>query len=891
VALLLAILLPWAGALLVASLPRRIVDGLANRLGFLLVPLPAIVLATLGAADSVFDAPWIPSLGVRFALQADPLGLFFARLAAGMGLLVLVYSAGYFRGKSKDWRLFYASFLAFLGSMLGAVLADSLVLAFVFWELTGLCSFLLIGFSSEKVEARRGARLALLTTSLTGLALLAGLVLLIQASGATSWSAMLAGRMPSGPLAWTGFALLAVGAFGKSAQFPFHYWLPRAMAAPTPVSAFLHSATMVKLGVYLLLRVQPLFHGTPPWLPMLVTAGAATVLIGSILSLLSHDLKAILAYATVAQLGVFVLQAGLSPLTGLRLEGYQILAHALYKGALFMLAGWIEARTGTRDVREIVGWGRGAPLAFLAWTLALASMAGFPGTLGFFAKEALLGDWKPMLAEPWVKAAFGAFVLAAVLKIATALRLVLSAAAQPAAPVKASPAGTMLYPALALAAAGLVFGLWTGFAQQLPLPGASTLEIHPSGLLLSALLWVSGLALFAALRRRWPRLHVPSLLSWDRGAESALDGLPYAAAELTRWQRTDVPSTFLPWALVGAGAIVACAVPWQSLGGFVMEGGGWQAPGLRVFLCSVTALLTISLLFVRDTLVQILVMAASGLALITLFVLYRAPDLALTQLLVEAASLILILHVSGKLGERDRLIPGFRESSRARTALHAVLALGFGVLTAALVFYAPRFDGSARLGDFFLTATLPLAKGTNAVNTALIDLRGFDTFGEIGVLVIAALGVAALTQGRERRLQAEAAAAGSFVIRFGANALFFVLQAFALFLLLRGHNQPGGGFAGGLVSALGFTIRALAFGAGAVRASLRVDPLSIAAGGLLLAGTTAIVPALLGYRFFEHFMGPYGLGTALAFDTGVLFVVLGVTTKIALAALPGKAEA
>ncbi|MDW8310934.1 MAG: proton-conducting transporter membrane subunit, partial [Verrucomicrobiales bacterium] len=431
VLLLLAIGLPLAGAPLLALVGRRFGRGVSlAALVFPIVSLAAVLALTRGVAPGVREViewPWIPSLGLSLSFLVDGLSVFFGLVVSGMGVLIFYYARHYLDKRYRHQGRFYCFLTLFMAAMLGTVFANDLLLLFIFWELTGLASFLLIGFEHAEEASRRGARMALLVTGGTGLLLMVGAILLGQNAGTYRLDVLLAepGKFAGREWLNTAFVLVALGAFGKSAQFPFHFWLPNAMAAPTPVSAYLHSATMVKLGVFLIARVFPIFHGSDWWLPLLTVIGFGTLLLGTTLALLSHDLKAILAFSTVSQLGYMIGSYGVAPAGGIDYDYLHILNHVFYKGALFMLVGIIDHAAGTRDLRELGGLWRRMPLAGAATLVGTATMAGMIGTTGFISKEVIFHEiFVVMRTHGWLGAyAAVAVVLASVLKMGFSCRI------------------------------------------------------------------------------------------------------------------------------------------------------------------------------------------------------------------------------------------------------------------------------------------------------------------------------------------------------------------------------------------------------------------------------------------------------------------------------------
>lgn len=946
--LTVAIAAPLLGAPVLALAGRRLgrrTSWLA--LVFAITAFTCIGLVALGQTafqQQVASVSWIPALRLGFDLLADGLSLFFGLVVSGMGVLIILYASAYLDDHYEHHGRFYAYLALFMAAMLGTVFADNVLLLFVFWELTGIASFLLIGFLHGEAVSRAGARMALLTTAITGLVLMVGLIITGLQAGTWRISELLAGGRldPQDPLTIAAFVLVAVGAFGKSAQFPFHFWLPNAMAAPTPVSAYLHSATMVKLGVFLVARLFPVFREVELWTPLLVTAGFTTLVLGAWMALCSTDLKAILAYSTVSQLGFLIGFYGIGSSGGVHYDLMHISNHVFYKGCLFMVAGIVDHATGTRDVRELAGLGKRAPLLAGIALVATATMAGLPGTIGFVSKEYMLKEkfdywaaddflnWYPLLAVAFASA----------VKVAFCLRLWLDVfpgdMPRPMDRDFHAPGFLVQLPPLVLAIGCVVFGLAPGLmtplleafsVRGLHLPDIKHLELWHGvtrEFLLSLAIVASGTIVYALMRwSGWRFAVVPNWMRFDRGFEHGVHALPKAARTVTWLLRADRPLDYLPilFAFVSAALGV---VLWQTglAREFLAAVGSAQVDPLRAFVGGLIVVAMMLVLALPRWSGQLISLSIAGFLVTFLFVLFRAPDLALTQILIEAATLIFILLLlarfprSVEAGEQRRLL------TPARRVVHIILASATGCVVMVLAHAVVARRHAEPLGAFFLENSVPLAKGTNAVNTILVDFRGFDTLLEVTVLGIATLGVLGLLTRNRRppsargRLPGEAglgdvdergqaaprparteaiapheALTGdrSPVFQAVAAILFFLINIFALYLLWRGHNLPGGGFIAGAGSALSFILLALAYGVPRAQQVLRADPVRIAAVGLALAFATAILPMVLGRPMLTHWnwklqdlpvIGDLALGTPLLFDIGVFLVVVGVTCKL-----------
>lgn len=726
----------------------------------------------------VVELSWIPSLGLNLTFVIDGLALFFGLVVSGMGILVVFYASHYLDDHYRHHDRFYTYLLLFMGAMLGTVLSGNLLLLFIFWELTGITSFLLIGFLHEKAESRDGARMALLVTASTGLAMLAGVVLLGQAAGTYEIAALLDGaaRGASPGMLSAAFVLIAIGALGKSAQFPFHFWLPNAMAAPTPVSAYLHSATMVKLGVFMIARIFPVFQEVELWAPLLITVCFGTMLLAALLALLSHDLKAVLAFSTVSQLGFLIGFYGMGPAGGVQGDLLHIASHVFYKGCLFMVVGIVDHATGERDLRKLGGLRQKLPLLAGITLVATASMAGLPGTLGFISKEYMLKDmfsfWGVGEALYWYPLAFVA--LASVLKVAFSARIYWGIFGG-RTPDKLlahyhAPSFGLQLPPLVLAGACVLFGILPGLLGA-ALAGLQTAGLHPATALqfsvwhgvtrefvTSMLIITAGAGIFAWLRAGlWTRARIPAVLRFDVGFEALVAAVPRWAKLLGLALRFDRQFDYLAIVL---GSMVLL------LGGYwwVEREALW--PGLpvagdfdpiRTLVVGLIALAMAMIIIMRRWTSQLIAVSIVGFLITFYYVLFRAPDLAMTQILVESATLLLVLLLLARFPRSAEISEiGWFFSGR-RQALNLTISVGVGLFTTLAALMGMQHKHAQPAGEYFLEHTVPLAHGTNAVNTILVDFRGFDTLMEATVLVIACLGAIGLVM-RYRRTAEEYAA-------------------------------------------------------------------------------------------------------------------------------------
>ena len=711
-----------------------------------------------GGAAAVESYSWVPSLGVNLSFYLDGLSLLFALIITGVGALVLIYSSGYLEGHRQLGR-FYAFVLLFMSSMLGAVLADNLLTLFVFWELTSLSSYLLIGFEHGQDAARKGALQALLVTGIGGLALLAGFLLLGEVGGSFELSTLFnrGEAIRSHGLYLPILLLILAGAFTKSAQFPFHFWLPSAMEAPAPVSAYLHSATMVKLGIYLLARLSPLLGGTEAWHYLVTGAGGATMLIGAVLALLQKDLKRILAYSTVSTLGTLTLLLGLHTASAAKAAMVFLLVHALYKGVLFMVAGVVDHETGTRDVDRLGGLYRAMPIITLAAVMAALSMAGLPPMFGFIGKELL---YEAKLQAPNAALLItGAGVLANVLLVAVAIivgvRPFFGRTANPPGGTFHVPVSLWFGPML-LSGLGLAIGLAPDtVASSLISPAVGAVRAEPT--LIELTLWhgvnpvfmlgvltVLGGAGVYAVRNVLHSAAVPwkKAAGWgpSRWYDLALDGMTRSAKLQTRVLQSGYLRYYLMTVLGAAFMLV-----FYTLAGKAGFRGvtGWPEAlfhewviAVMILMAALVAATSIS----RLATVAALGVVGYGVALI--YILFGAPDLAMTQFCIETLSIILFVLVLYRL-PRFSILSG----RRARTR-DILVALANGGIMTTLVLTAISEPVQSRISRFFAENALLKAHGHNVVNVILVDFRGLDTLGEITVLAVASLGVYMLLRGR-----------------------------------------------------------------------------------------------------------------------------------------------
>ncbi|MEU7616946.1 Na+/H+ antiporter subunit A [Micromonospora rifamycinica] len=854
---------------------------------------------------------WIGQLHLDVALRMTTLSWLMTLLVGGVGAVVLVYCGRYFAADSVGLPRFVAVLVAFAGAMLGLVLADDLLLLYVFWELTTVFSYLLIGHSTERRASRWAAAQALTVTTMGGLAMLLGFLILGGHAGTYRWSEIAAAPLPGGGTLVAAVLLILTGALAKSAIVPFNGWLPVAMAAPTPVSAYLHAAAMVKAGVYLIGLLAPALADVGPWRPVLLTLGLVTMLVGGWAALRQCDLKLLLAYGTVSQLGLLTVVIGTGNADAALAGVAMLLAHALFKAALFLVIGIIDHEVGTRDLRELSGLGRRAPVLAVVAALAAASMAGVPPLLGFVAKEAVFAATAD---RPVVLAGL---VLGTVLTVAYSIRFLWGAfATRPDVPVTApDPIPlTMLAPPALLALAGLVAGpaaagldgLLAPYAALFGPPDDELALWHglTPALGLSALAVAGGFLLHAV---RGPL--APTLARWrlpftgNRGYEWATHRFDRLAIEVTgATQRGSLPlylgTVLLALVLLPGTALVSTS-PWRT------RIAVWDSP-LQLVVGVIVGVAAVFAVNARRRLTAMLLVGVTGYGTAMLFVLYGAPDLALTQFLVETATIAVFVLVLRRLPERFSARP-LRRSRWARRLLGSAV----GVVLAGLALIASGARTAVPISTDFPALAVAHGYGRNVVNVTLVDIRAWDTMGEVAVLVVAATGVASLifersrTGPRPRRVEPSSPRRDdrpvwlrggttlherrrSIVFEVVTRLLFHTIVLFSLFLLFSGHNAPGGGFAGGLVASLALAVRYLAggryelaeaapVGAGTVLgAGLAIcvggGVLSLLATGTVLESTKVDLP-------LPGLGGPY-LVTSLFFDIGVYLIVVGLMLDI-----------
>ncbi|AOE84195.1 monovalent cation/H+ antiporter subunit A [Pseudomonas sp. TCU-HL1] len=911
--LALIVALPFLGAFLpplAERLGRSVCAAVAG-----LVPLTGLILL-LAQADSVFAGhtlklllPWLPGFGLNFSLRLDGLGFLFALLILGIGLLVILY-ARYYLSKDEPMGRFFAFLLLFMGAMLGVVLSENLLLMLVFWEMTSLSSFLLIGFWGHRSDARKGARMALVVTGGGGLALFAGILLVGHIAGSYELSQVLAAgeQIRAHGLYPVALLLVLLGVFTKSAQFPFHFWLPHAMAAPTPVSAYLHSATMVKAGVFLLARLYPALAGSDLWFYLVSLSGLATLLIGAGMALFQHDLKGLLAYSTISHLGLITLLFGLDSQLSNVAAVFHIINHATFKASLFMAAGIIDHETGSRDMRLINGLWKYMPHTAVLAMVASLAMAGVPLLNGFLSKEMFFGETlqQDLLGSfSWVVPA--AATLAAVFSVAYSLRFVHDVFfnGEPTSLTKFPPHEPPRYmkvPVEILVSLCLLVGVLPGITVGPLLAAAASASLGGELPKYSLAIWHGfnlplAMSLVALVCGVLVYVLRKPLFSWYAGLpdtdakdvfEQQVQRFTAAARWLTGHLENGSLQRYLALLLGSAMVLVALSLaPLPQIAGArpLTPLDGITTLGLVVLALSGV----LTAIFHRQRLISLMVLGVAGLLVALAFARFSAPDLALTQLVVEVVTLVLLMLALYYLPSRT---PG--ESSSLRGLRDFVLACGVGVMVALLA-YAVLTRPYSGIADFFLANALSGGGGTNVVNVILVDFRGFDTLGEITVLAVAAVGIFAMLSGLRMTTPTcdpqgrnWARAKHPLILETLSRLILPLALLISVFVFLRGHNLPGGGFIAGLITAVALVLQYIASGVAWVEQRLSLNYQRVAGAGVLIAALTGLGSWVFGRNFlttaFGHFelplVGEFELATAMLFDLGVYLAVVGATLLV-----------
>jgi multicomponent K+:H+ antiporter subunit A len=904
-------LLPFIGALLMPLVRaagrnvQTLVAGAPALAG--LAMLAAIAPQVLAGEVPAIRAAWVPQLGLDFSLRVDALGWLFAVLILGIGLLIVTYTRFYLSQKD-DFARFLALLLLFQGAMLGISLSGNVLLLLIFWELTSLSSFLLIGFKNDKSEGRQGARMALAVTGGGGLALIGGLVLLGQIAGSYELADILASgeAIRASDLYPVALVLILLGCFTKSAQFPFHFWLPHAMAAPTPVSAYLHSATMVKAGVFLLARLWPALAGSDLWFWLVATTGLTTMVLGAAIALFRHDLKSILAYSTVSHLGILTMLLGFGTPAAAQVAIFHLINHALFKAALFMNAGIVDHETGTRDIRVLGGLAGLMPITATLGTIAAASMAGLPPFGGFLSKEMMLEEvWHtPIATAPWLLPL--SVVIGASLSVAYSLRYIfgLYFAKRPAGFPRAphDPSIGLWLPSALLVALTVLVGL---FPQPLTkglvtaAAGATTGGTAP---LFKPMLWhgltpalamsVVAVAVGAALLWR----HAPALRVWDGlrlpDAKRMFQAGIASSVRLSRFVTEAVHNGSLQRQLALVFVTALALGAWGMASEPLAVGTRPTVPAplyaVALWLLLLAGVVAVCVVHAQRFL-SLVYISIIGLVISLAFVYLSAPDLALTQISVEVVTILLLLLALNLLPKQPRALSGMRLRLRdGAIGLASGGAIGFAAYQ---VMTRPPNDP---ISAFHWANSYAGGGGTNVVNVTLVDFRAFDTFGEIIVLGIAALAIFALLQPASRgpsgrRLREwmpdmpRSPEYHPMMFAVAARLLLPLASIIGVYIFLRGHNMPGGGFIAGLVFSIAMLMQYMASGYEWSTQRRRLDEHLMIGFGVLIAALTGIGSLAFGAplftSWFDYFslplVGEFELASALAFDVGVALTVVG----------------
>ncbi|MFI8592831.1 Na+/H+ antiporter subunit A [Microbacterium sp. NPDC078428] len=893
---------------------------------------------------------WIPTLDIQISMRMDVLGWIMTLVVTGVGALVMLYCRWYFRGKTEGLGQFSAVLLAFAGAMYGLVLTDDIVVLVMFWEITSVLSYLLIGYYHRRAGSRRSALQALLVTTLGGLVMLIGVVLIVVETGTSSLSTILS-LAPAGPVIDAALVLLLVGALSKSAIFPFHFWLPGAMAAPTPVSAYLHAAAMVKAGIYLIARLAPVFADAPVWRPLVIGLGVFTMLLGGFQALRERDLKRILAFGTVSQLGFLTVVLGFgtrdAALAGLAL----LLAHALFKSCLFLVVGVIDRQLSTRDVDELSGLWRQAPTLAITSAVAIASMAGVIPTLGFVAKEGALTALldAATAGDAWGLVALIGVVLGSALTAAYGLRFLWGAFATKRAVAPTAwpdpPLGFLSAP-VALAALTLAGGFAAPWLDVALTPYADTAPAAPAGV--AAPEYAYHLALWhglePALFLSLGTLIVGAVVFWlalRAGFDRRTRALPVTAADIynmalrtvdrlsvittTFTQRGSLPiyvGTIFVVLVAAEGTVILASPTWRA------QLDAWQSPW-QLLVAPVMIAAGIFAVRARKRFSGVVLVSGTGLGMVVLFATSGAPDLALTQVLIETVTLVafalVLRRLPARMGDHNASVaPIFR----------GVLALAVGATMAMIAIIATGARIHVPISEPWPELAYEIGHGQNVVNVALVDIRGWDTMGELSVLILAATGVASLvfvtnrsdnlqslTSGlpvaprrRSRRPLVETVdgprpqtgatptqprtwllggqrlrpESRSLILEVVVRVLFHSIIVVSIYLLFAGHNLPGGGFAGGLVAGMALVMRYVAGGRYELGVAAPTDAGMLLGVGMTIAVSCAIVPLFFGAApltstYWEGelpLLGHVEFVTTTIFDVGVYLVVIGLVLDV-----------
>lgn len=856
---------------------------------------------------------WLPQIGIDFSFRLDALSLIFSLLITGIGTLIYIYAYYYLNPKNSLSKL-YALLMLFMAAMLGISLSNNLIILLVFWELTSISSFLLVGYWSNYDAAQRGARMALTITGMGGLAMLGGFILIGQIAGTYQIDqlTMMASTIQNSGLFVPALLLILLGAFTKSAQFPFHFWLPNAMAAPTPVSAYLHSATMVKAGIFLVARLLPIFVGSALFHNIVTTIGLLTLCMAAFFAIFKEDLKGLLAYSTISHLGLIMCLLGIGSPLAVAAAVFHIINHATFKAALFMLAGIIDHESGTRDLRKLSGLWQLLPFTATLTMITAASMAGVPLTNGFISKEMFFTELLANLSGGYVVLAAIVATLAGLFAVAYSVRLVHGVFFDgdvgrdvPNKNAHEPPIG-MRIPAIILATLCILVGIIPALlVENIVNAGtrastqiASFEEVHLAiwhgfnlPLLMSAIALIGGVIFYFALAKggRIREIDLDPHLGRFQGKllfEDFLKNLLLISRKIKKKTETGSLQNYLLWILALSIAVVATPLINQNLttGTRELTHAPFTAIVLWLLLFSACWMM---LWFHHERIKAVLISGAIGLVVTMIFITLSAPDLALTQITVDVVTTVLLLM---SLSLLPQLTP--YESSQTRRWRDAVIAIGGGIGIGWITWLIMTRDHNS-ISWFFVQQSIPLGGGSNIVNVILVDFRGFDTFGEIAVLGIAAIGALCMMDGM--RAHGTTITQG-LSYRFNPSPLMFRMTAswvlpialvVSLYIFLRGHNYPGGGFIAGLITSMALVIQYIAIGQDQAEKMLRAQSgrlYEIWIGlGLIIAGLSGLAswfwarPFLTSAHIYVEsgLFGKFHLASAAGFDLGVYVTVVG----------------
>lgn len=942
--LIIILALPFLGSIAAAFLPTKGRNWAATMAATIaLIGLFTVASYYPALADGGvvrYEVPWLPSLDLNLTIRLGGFSWLFSLLVLGIGSLVVLY-ARYYMSPQDPVPRFFAFLLSFMGSMLGVIFSGNLIQIAFFWELTSLFSFLLIGYWHHNQSARDGARMALIITATGGVCLLVGFLLLGHMADSYDLDKVLAAGdvIRQHDLYLPALILILLGAFTKSAQVPFHFWLPHAMAAPTPVSAYLHSATMVKAGIYLLILLWPVLAGTQSWYFIVTPIGLATLLLGAWFAIFQQDLKGLLAYSTISHLGLITLLLGLgSPLAAVAAI-FHTINHATFKASLFMAAGIIDHETGTRDLRRLSGLAKFMPITATLAMVAAAAMAGVPLLNGFLSKEMFLGAALEAHSGtildtllPYLATIASAFSVLYSLRFIHQTFFGPPPTDLPKQPHEAPHWMRLPIEILVLACllVGILPTLTIGpylktavqsvLGDQTPAYSLAIWHGFNMPLLMSVVALVGGTVLYIIFRPRLNAMENSPVLGRLR-ARRTFEAVLSLIVDGARFWHSRLGSNKLQvqLRLLMVTAIIAGATPFLMLGYKI----GPVSPTIVdpafaiLWILGGVAAICAAWQAKYHRLVALILIGICGLATCISFIWLSAPDLGLTQLVVETITLVLLLLGLRWLPKRRSdmwsgvATPLHVRLRRGRDLLIALIG-GFGM--AAMAYAMMTRPPADSISTNFIERAYSEAGGTNVVNVILVDFRGFDTLGEITVLVIVSLTVFTLLRrfrpapesvelpdqqrrqnafddAREDRQRGDTLIHYLQVPRVVMEWLFPVILTLALYLLLRGHDLPGGGFAGGVTVSIAILILYMASGTRSVEARLNVQPLRWMSYGLLMAAGTGAAAWIFGYPFLSSYftymelplIGKIPIASALIFDIGVFAVVVGTTVLILIA--------